>query len=165
MAHRLDIDTERGQATLAQEKEAYSIFEARFPSFLVLHTDKTKPEPFDGWIVRDGKVTSIVETKCRVDVSFGEFVTRYHNKWLVTEAKLQTIANYIVASDTPVPLYGFLYFPDSKALLIKKIIEKSGEITARELKHTNTQATVNGGIAHRLNAFIPMNDAMLLKGS
>jgi hypothetical protein len=78
---------------------------------------------------------------------------------------LQTIANYIVASDTPVPLYGFLYFPDSKALLIKKIIEKSGEITARELKHTNTQATVNGGIAHRLNAFIPMNDAMLLKGS
>ncbi len=163
MAQQLDIETERGQATLAQEKQAYAIFEARFPDFLVLHTDKTKPEPFDGWILRNDKITSVVETKCRVDVSYEEFLKRYQNKWLVTEAKLQIIANYIKNSEIPVPLYGFLFFPNSKVLLIKKLIDKSGEITARELRRTNTQATVNGGTAYRMNAFIPMMDAMYLK--
>ena len=91
MEYSLDIETEKGQVTLMQEKQAYSIFEGRFPEFSVLHTDKTKPEPFDGWIIRDGKITSIVETKCRVDVSYGEFLQRYRNIWLVTEAKLQMI--------------------------------------------------------------------------
>lgn len=165
MAQQLDIETERGQVTLGQEKQAYAIFEARFPEFSVLHTDKTKPEPFDGWIIRSGKITSIVETKCRVDVSYEQFLKFYQNKWLVTEAKLQIIANHIKASEMPVALYGFLFFPNSKVLLIKKLIGKSGEITARELRRTNTQATVNGGYAYRMNAFIPMNDAMLLKGS
>lgn len=164
MEYSLDIETEKGQVTLMQEKQAYSIFEGRFPEFSVLHTDKTKPEPFDGWIIRDGKITSIVETKCRVDVSYGEFLQRYRNIWLVTEAKLQMISSYIQESSSPVPLYGFLFFPNSKVLLIKRIIDRNGEITKRELRKTNTQATVNGGIAYRLNAFIPMKDAMILKG-
>jgi len=46
-------------------------------------------------------------------------------------------------------------------LLVQKIVDKDGNVVGNiRLEKTTTQATVNGGIATRTNAFIDMSKAI-----
>ena len=151
---QLDILTPAGQQTVAQELIAYAIFEACQRGYTIKHTDKAKPEPYDGWIMHAGKPVALVETKCRADVDYHEFVRRYKNTWLITEAKIKYAAD--CARRERVPLLGFLYIVRGQVLLVKKLTDKNGAVIEHRTEKTKTQATVNGGLAERLNAFIDM---------
>lgn len=156
MSPGLDVLTPAGKVTLQQELTAYAIFERHHPGYTIEHTDKDKPEPFDGRIMLRGKVMALVETKCRADVDFYEFQTRYRNRWLITERKLKFAA--ACAERERVPLYGFLYIVRGQVLMVKRLTDARGNLVEHETAETKTQATVNGGEAIRLNAFIDMAD-------
>lgn len=155
MSPGLDVLTPAGKVTLQQELTAYAIFERHHPGYTIKHTDKDKPEPFDGRIMLGGKVMALVETKCRADVDFYEFQARYRNRWLITERKLKFAA--ACAERERVPLYGFLYIVRGQVLMVKRLTDARGNLVEHETKVTQTQATVNGGLAERLNAFITMD--------
>ncbi len=157
----LDILTPRGQTTVLEELAAYAIFEKQRPLYTIRHTDKTKPVPFDGWIMHNGSAVALIETKCRFDVYYDEFVNLYKNRWLITEAKLQSAARS--AKQFNLPLYGFLYIVKSKVLMIKKLADRSGGLVEREIRKTVTQATVNGGSTKRTNSFVPMNNCTIMQ--
>ena len=150
----LDILTPAGKVTKEQELHAYVIFQRYHPGYTIKHTDKDKPEPFDGWLMQDGKVRALVETKCRADVDYHECVRRYKNTWLITEAKIKYAAD--CARRERVPLLGFLYIVRGQVLLVKKLTDKNGAVIEHRTEKTKTRATVNGGLAERLNAFIDM---------
>ena len=102
-----------------------------------------------------GKAVALVETKCRADVDLFEFIGKYKNKWLITERKLKYAAD--CASRERLPLFGFLYIVRGQVLMIKRLADAHGNLFEHETKVTTTQATVNGGLAERLNAFIDMS--------
>ena len=156
----LEIYTKRGKQSLAWELEAYALFEKKFTGFTIKHTNKKFSEPFDGRICKENRITSIVETKCRVNVNYAEFLKRYNMTWLITDAKLQRIAQEIIKMINPVALYGFLYFPADKILLVKRLIDKDGEILKRTVKMSKTTLNCNGGATVGLNSFIDMNNAL-----
>ncbi len=156
MNDRLDIKTPRGQATKIQELEAYFIFERRYTGYKIKHTDKDEPERFDGWIMRDGKKRALVETKCRYDKNYHEFTTEYKNEWLITESKIQRAAD--CARRECLPLYGFLYIVRGQALIVKRLMDKTGAVIEHRTQEGPTKATVNGGTAVRLNAYIDISD-------
>ena len=158
---KLDILTPLGQTTVAEEKIAYAIFEKQRPGYTVQHTDKTKPVPFDGWIIYNGSPVALIETKCRFDVWYDEFVNRYKNRWLITEAKLQVASRS--SRKARLPLYGFLYIVKSKVLMVKRLADKDGKLVEREVKDTVTQATVNGGVIKRTNCFVSMNKCTIMQ--
>ena len=151
----LDINTPRGQNTLPHEQMAYQIFQAHHEAYTIKHTDKAKPEPYDGWIMHAGKPVALVETKCRADVNYYEFRQDYKNRWLITEAKLNVAAR--CARRERLPLYGFLYFVHGQVLLKIKLANSAGVLLEHDTKRTRTQATVNGGEAWRVNGFVDMS--------
>ena len=157
----LDILTPLGQITVAEEKVAYAIFEKQRPGYTIQHTDKTKPVPFDGWIIYNGSPVALIETKCRFDVWYDEFVSLYKNCWLITEAKLQIASRS--SRQAQLPLYGFLYIVKSKVLMVKRLADKDGKLVEREVRDTVTQATVNGGIIKRTNCFVSMNKCTIMQ--
>ena len=158
MTSKLEIFTPAGQATLEHERMAYALFENLYSGYVIKHTDKTLPAPYDGWIIRNVSqaIVGIVETKCRVDVNAYEFATKYHNKWLLTETKLKIAANH--ARLQRVPLFGFLFLVQGRVLMIKRLADSNGELVEYETKEMTTKANVNGGEAFRINAFIDMTN-------
>ena len=156
MSAGLDILTPAGQVTLQHERAAYAIFERRFPGYTIQHTDKDREAPFDGRIMLRGKSVALVETKCRADVDIYDFRARYRNRWLITERKLQRAA--ACARRERVPLYGFLFFVRGQVLLVKRLADARGILIEYDLRETKTKATVNGGEATRLNAYVDMAD-------
>ena len=155
MSAALDILTPAGKVTKEQELHAYVIFQRYQPGYTIKHTDKAKPEPYDGWIMHAGKPVALVETKCRADVNYYEFRQDYKNRWLITEAKLNVAAR--CARRERLPLYGFLYFVHGQVLLKIKLANSAGVLLEHEAKRTRTQATVNGGQAWRVNGFVDMS--------
>jgi len=155
MSAGLDILTPAGQVTLQQERAAYAIFERCFPGYTIQKTIKPNA-PFDGRIMLRGKSVALVETKCRADVDIYDFRARYRNRWLITERKLQRAAT--CARRERVPLYGFLYFVHGQVLLVKRLADARGTLIEYDVRETKTKATVNGGEATRLNAYVDMAD-------
>lgn len=155
----MDIKTQRGKATLADERVASAWVEREFRVRYV-ETPKDQPATVDA-IITDTKgqeIRAVVETKCRYDVDIDGFRSRYRSEWLVTwdkVAKAMTIAQCL-----GVPLVGFLYLPTCRTLLVARISHPDGRLaTSIRLDTTETQATVNGGRAIRTNAFIDMAQA------
>lgn len=158
----MDIKTEKGQRTLEQEREAIEIWRAHYPSVIYNETPKGKPAIVDAVLTTGkGEICGIVETKCRVSMDLEEFDSRYNWKWLITFEKVMNAVD--VAKALQVPFVGFLYFPRDKTLLVQKIFSPdTGFCTVMEIRHTTTQATVNGGKIDRDNAYIDMSSAKKL---
>jgi hypothetical protein len=151
----LDINTYKGQITVKQELDCVELFELKNPKIKYISTNKERPVSFDGLLIKDNKILSIVETKCRV-VSEDKFRSEYESKWLVTFDKL--IKCVEISRLLHVPLVGFLYLVPDRVLLVKKLTNEDGEFVCEfTCKNTVTQATVNGGLANRTNAFIDMS--------
>jgi hypothetical protein len=154
----LDILTEKGQQTVLQEQRAKQILEMT-TKFVYVETPKDKPCAVDAVLVSDGCVVGVAETKCR-NMSILQ-LQRFNNEGLVTEEKLLNARN--LAKALYVPLYGVLYLVPDDTVLFKKLskVDGSWDVPFRT-EETKTQATVNGGIAVRSNAFIDMSKAELL---
>lgn len=158
----LDIQTPKGQQTLLDLEKGVELFQSRNPTLSYVATPPDRPAAVDAVITHKGEVFAAVETKCRYDVSLLQFRHRFRNEWLVTMSKLTNAAE--VARQLCVPLYGFMYLVDDDVLCTQKIADASGCFTVPlRCEVTATQATVNGGTAHRANAFIDMQQCTVFR--
>lgn len=155
----LDIQTERGQQTLADEVSVARYIESQHGVHYV-RTDKDSPAIVDAILLMkdDMRIAGLVETKCRYDVTEHEFDTRYGCEWLMTWAKLEQAIK--LAASLCTPLIGMLYLKRSNRLLVQRICSPDGLLSAPiRLATTETQATCNGGKATRVNGYISMRNA------
>ena len=156
----MDILTPKGQETLAQEREAISLFLQSFPGFEFIETPKDTPADIDGFITKNGTIISGVEVKCR-NMTVDVLDTKYKYQWLVTADKLDRGVS--VCERLGTDFRGFLYLVPDKMLFIVPIFSyKDGWLIEPEYEMTKTQATVNGGIAERLNAYIDVSKAKVI---
>lgn len=156
----MDVLTERGQQSLADERKAREIFLSNFPSYQYIETQKNQPADIDALIVRDGIIAGVVETKCRYDVNIEGFVESYENSWLVTFDKITRGKQIADAMCTK--LIGFLYIVQSETLLVQTIADNGLYVPRITIATTQTQATINGRTAVRSNAYIDMTNARKL---
>jgi hypothetical protein len=153
----MDILTPKGQETLQQEQMAIRMFTENFRGFDFVETPKDKPADIDGFIVKDGVLVSGVEVKCR-NMSAYELKTHFKNRWLITENKLSRGIG--LCRSLGVDFRGFLYLVPDKLLMIVPLWSfDRGYIADIVVDHATTQATVNGGTALRLNAYVDVAHA------
>lgn len=156
----MDILTSKGQETLAQEREATSLFLQSFPGFDFIETPKDTPADIDGIIIKDGVMISGVEVKCRM-MTADDLVNKYNNQWLVTADKLDRGVS--ACERLGIDFRGFLYLVPDKMLFIVPIFSyKDGWLVEPDYEITKTQASVNGGIAERLNAYVDVSKAKVI---
>lgn len=156
----MDIMTPKGQITLQQERMATRLFTERFPPFKFIETPKDQPADIDGFIIRDDLLVSGVEVKCR-EMTALDLRERFNNRWLVTQDKLDR--GIALCKSLGVDFRGFLYLVPEKILFIVPIWSNTkGLVADIEIEQTVTQATVNGGQALRLNAFIDVSKAKVV---
>lgn len=159
----MDVLTERGQKFTEEAMNAVAIFEKNCPAYKIVHTDVTRPVLIDGIIVTKKpndirQIVSVVEIKCR-NMTREQLRGPYSNEWLLTFEKLEKAR--ALCDLLEVPLYGLLYLIPDKRLLIKELYSNGRFDDAFiRAERTMTQATCNGGIANRLNAYITMKDAV-----
>lgn len=147
----LDIHTEKGQKSLADERRAMGAFSSAYGVGWV-ETPKDKPAWADGLLVKGDEVRGVGEVKCRYNLTLAKFQDSFCMEWLVTASKVEECKT--LASGLQVPLVGFMFLVDegeSGMLLWKRI-----DLLMVNTERTETKATVNGGVAYRMNAFIPM---------
>lgn len=158
----MDILTPKGQETLAQERDAISLFLQSFPGFEFIETPKDTPADIDGIITKNGVMISGVEVKCR-NMTADDLVNKYKNQWLVTADKLDRGAS--VCERLGIDFRGFLYLVPHNMLFIVPIFSyKEGWVAEVDYDLTETQATVNGGKARRLNAYVDVSKATVIAG-
>jgi hypothetical protein len=157
----LDILTPKGQETLKQESEAISLFLNNYAGFEFVHTPKDMPADIDGFVVKNGVIFSGVEVKCRT-MTLHELHRSFSSKWLITYDKIDR--GIALCTKLGVDFRGFLYLVPDQTLLIVKIWDhKKGLVCDMDVEETKTQATVNGGTAIRLNAYIDIRDAAVIR--
>jgi hypothetical protein len=149
----LDVLTPRGQVSVQYERRAYEIFHKRFPQYEIRLTPKAQPSDSDGIIFdRVGEMRAIIETKCR-DMTRAKFETVFSSRWLITNDKLERCRK--IAQSMRVPFVGLLYLIPDDDILVQPIYRADGTAaTEIEKRWSETQATINGGIARRLNAYV-----------
>jgi hypothetical protein len=154
----MDILTKRGRETLDQVTDAINIWRRNLPTIQYIHTPADRPADFDGILVHNGRAAGIAEIKCRVSMSFDQFMGRYNAEWLVTFDKITRCMR--AADAMQVPFLGMLYFPGQRILLYQSIYDPvDGLRTSMRVERSRTQATVNGGKIDRDNAYIDMSNA------
>jgi hypothetical protein len=155
----LDINTPKGQETLTEELQAVALFTARYPQVSYVHTPKRGAATIDALLIKTGQLCGIVETKCR-RMTRGQ-LRSFGNEWLVTWDKIDGARR--IAAGVGVPLFGFLYLVPDRTLLVVTIADSNGSLVSSvRVEATQTQRTVNGGLAIRNNAFIDTQSAKVI---
>lgn len=153
---RLDIATEKGQMSLHDEQFVANWFNGK-PGCKYVQTPKDKPAKVDAILVKNGELIGLAETKCRYNLTLDQFRLKFCNEWLITAEKV--ISGTRLADMLCVPLYGFLFLVDDDALLYENL-----SMARMRKETTQTQRTINGGMAMRENFFIDMSNAKVLRG-
>jgi hypothetical protein len=157
----MDILSAKGQLTIPDEQRAKEIFLLNYPRYRYVETPKDRPADVDAFLVLDHAIKAIVETKCRYDCDLEKFRGAYGNEWLVTFDKLEKART--IARSLCVKVIGFLYLKQSDILLVQEIVNADGlYVPSIRLDATTTQATINGGSATRTNAYIKMDNSVLV---
>lgn len=153
----MDILTPKGRKTREQEKEALTLFREIFRDFEIIETPKHLPADIDGLIVRDGTLIAGIEVKCR-NMTIRELREDYSSRWLITADKIDR--GVAVCKSLGIDFRGFLYLvPDHMLLIVPIWSYEKGYVADIEYENSKTQATVNGGTAFRLNAFVDVSGA------
>ncbi len=155
----LDILSKRGQQTVADLNVMVAMWHRHNPGWMYIKTPEDSDSPIDAVLVdQEGVIRGAVETKCRYGITFDGFKGTFKNEWLITMSKVIAAAD--VAKGLRVPLVGFLYLVLDGTLLVQRITDSSGNFTAAfRCETTQTQATCNGGVAVRANAYINMSQS------
>jgi hypothetical protein len=152
----LDINTPRGQESVAEENEMLDILHSNFNS-LFIHTPIKSAASIDGIIIKDNSLTGLFESKCRRD-TLQTFQTQYNNEWLVSFHKLQ--AGATLSKLMCVPFFGFLYLVPDKIILIIKLTDDQGKFIAKiRIDQRKTSACCNGGTMIDTCGFINISGA------
>jgi len=161
-----EIHSVKSQKAILFEKDAVQLFEDAYPTCKFLTTNKSDTALVDGFIAIGAKVVSAVETKTRnvmldqlrAPSSSGGF----DNEWMVTYEKISNARELCVA--LRIVLTGWLYLPSEKSLLIQKICDERGNfLTKVRVQTTRTANTSSGGSKVGSNAFINIEQAVILK--
>jgi len=147
---------------LADEAKAVALFQARYPKWKYIDTDKETESKADALLTCEDKFAGLVLTSCRYHCSVSTFRLNWNSEWLLTWRKLAIGA--LLCRHLQTRLYGFLYVVDDDTLLIQRLFDpsKSPErrwLTPIRFAYTETQATCNGGSIVRRNAFIKIDRA------
>lgn len=157
----LDINTPNGQESLRQAREAIDIWHRHYPMYRFIETPQERPGVVDGVIVKDGVILRVVEIKSR-SMDKDTFWNKFNGEWLVTHKKVEDLIT--VAKMLAVPAMGWLYLAPEKTLICDTLSDDAGNMTVpHRSEETETQETVNGGTVVRLNMFIDMKKAKVLK--
>ena len=158
----MDILTPKGQISVEDEQTTRRLWESYFPEYRYIETPKNQTAAFDAVLVKGKEIYAVVETKCRRDMTLEKFNSDYKAHWLVTYNKIRDCC--VAADLMGVPFVGFLYIQPSNVLLTKEIY-RHGQFNQKIIvNQTQTQATTNGGIITRDNAYIDMSQAKVLRG-
>lgn len=154
----MDIHTPKGQESRQQERDAVRIFNTHFPdtTYKFAHDFNSKLAISGGLINKRNELIGVVKTKCRQD-SLATFQTTYRWEWMITKAAMIDAAAF--ADTRLVPLWGFLYLVPQKILLIKMLYHNGEWKVRQSSRQTESQATINGGTATRMNMFLDIRDA------
>ena len=141
--------------------DAIKSFLERYPGYDFVYTPKDQPADIDGFIVKDGTLVSGVEVKCRM-MSYHDLMNKFKAEWLITNDKISR--GVAICQSLGVDFRGFLYLVPEEILLIVRMWNcKTGEWVGMRLEETRTQATVNGGSAVRLNAYVDVSHATVFR--
>lgn len=159
----LDINTPKGQASWAHEKELQAWVEQCW-NVKIIETPKDKISKCDGFLTREGNLIALFETKCRYDMTYNQLLQR--GTWLVTNEKIEACRK--LSEDLQVPFLGFLYLrpshSDERVMLFWKITNSRGEYQFDiDVYEQETQKTINGGQITRLNSYLPVNKSQFIK--
>lgn len=157
---RLAIETPAWRAQTDQEDYAYAIFMRHWPELTIQRTDKTRPLPFDAYVLKQGQRIALVEAKCR-EFTFQTFTKQYKSQWLLSESKLTVLAR--CALQHKLPAYGFLYFINCKILLYTVLASRAGAIVEREAKIVTSQQKYLQNTDTRPCALVSMSGAPILQ--
>jgi len=148
----LDINTPKGQESVKQEKKMIEHIEKCW-GVQIFETNKKDSALVDGIIVKNNEIVGVCENKCR-NMTHDTLVDKY-GSWLITDSKLDI--GKIASKILKVPFIGFLYLVDDDITLFWKITDTDGNFLFDfKTEETPTQATINGGTAIRLNAYLPI---------
>ena len=151
---QLDINTERGQQSLSQERILIKSAQAVYKDISFIETNKHAPAQIDGFMVRDGEIVGVYESKCR-NMTI-EQMNRFNDEWLVTFEKILNGAE--LSKRLYIPFYGLLYLVQEPVGVILKITDEKGNILPRvRIEQTTTQKTINGGSIVRTNAYVDIS--------
>ena len=102
-----------------------------------------------------------VEVKCR-NMTMDTLTKDFGKKWLVTADKIDRCVN--VCKALGIDFRGFLYLVPDNMLLIVPIWSYDNGYTCKiDREVTETQRTVNGGIAMRENAYIHLENVKAIR--
>jgi hypothetical protein len=155
----MDIKTAKGKVSLADEQRVAKFVKQKFNMHYV-QTPKDMPAAVDAILV-DKEIKAVVETKCRYDIdSIAFFDSNYKSEWLITWEKVNKAMQ--IASGLCVPCIGVLFLVKPEIILIQRISHQDGRLATQiRLQTTQTQATINGGLAVRTNAYINMKSSSI----
>jgi hypothetical protein len=146
----LDILTEKGQKTLLEENLVVEKLRDKW-KVQVINTNKDDCAAIDNILVRDNTTVAICEIKCRQLTR--EQLASYGNTWLITHQKIKEGAQ--VSRLLRVPFIGVLYLVPDDLVLYWKITDNDGNYQFDyDVRNTETQRTVNGGLIIRENAYL-----------
>ena len=153
----MDILTEKGQQSLRHEDKMLGAIKEKY-NVDIIETDKDSPALCDGFMVRNGIITGVFESKCR-NATVQDF--EKWGSWLVTYEKIDGLA--WISNKLCIPALGFLYCIPDDAILMWHITDSEGNYKFEfKVEKTITQATINGGQIERENAYLPIDKAQTL---
>lgn len=153
----MDINTERGQKALRDERYLAEWVEDRF-DVKWIETPKNQFATVDALLLWKNELKYVVEVKCRYDMDLARLMTVHNGEWLVTWDKVwQTME---IGKALGIQALGILYMPNTQEVIVQKLSTENGFLIPDiRLSTTVTQATTNGGQAKRVNAYINIKDA------
>ena len=153
----MDILTKKGQQSLRYEDKMLNTIKEKY-SVDIIETNKDTPALCDGFLVRNGIITGVFESKCR-NATVEDF--EKWGSWLVTYAKIAGLA--WISNKLRIRAFGFLYSIPDDVILMWRITDNEGNYKFDpDIRKTNTQATINGGQAERENAYLPIKHSTIL---
>ena len=150
----MDILTEKGQQSLRHEEKMLNYIKEKYKTEII-ETPKNKPALCDGFLVKNGIITGVFESKCR-NATVHDF--EKWGSWLVTYEKIDGLA--WMSNKLCIPALGFLYSIPDDVILMWHITDGEGNYKFEfKVEKTITQANINGGQAERENAYFPIDKA------
>lgn len=153
----MDIDTPLGQLSLAREQSIMARLCDKMSWFNV-PTPRNLPAPLDGVMADSSGMIFVYEVKCR-DTTVDQL--QRWGSYLISHSKI--VAGKQASALFNVPFVILVYTIRDDKLVSLRITNECGEtIAPMEVCETETQATVNGGVAHRENAYVCMSSAKII---
>lgn len=158
-APMLDCLTPAGRFYLDAERALLDRYLQVYPDLDCAITPPDSPARVDALISQAGRLVSIVEVKARPSLTMAGL--RQFGSCLCAEDKI--LAGKQLAELLRVPFLLLVGLAD--AIAVWTVVQDDGAYAFRFPVHeTVTQASINGGTALRRNAFLPLDEMVVLPG-